>query len=147
MKEKPRKTNESLFEKELVKQILLSSLFIGIVVFLMWYILMKYKMDVRIARGYVLAFMVFIQNIHVINCRSERKSILENSFMKNPFILFTIIGSIVLQVIVMEVPLLSNALQTTQVPFLHMIVLFLLALPVLTVMELYKYFKKRKRVI
>ena len=47
-------------------------------------------------RGNVLALMVFIQNIHVINCRSESKSIFENSFRKNPFILITIVGSILL---------------------------------------------------
>lgn len=147
MKDKPRNPNESLFEKELVIQILISGLFIGIIVFILWSLLMKYGMDVRVARGYVLAFMVFIQNIHVINCRSERKSIFENSFVTNPFVLFTIIGSILLQILVMEVPILAKALQTTQVPVLHMIILFLLALPILTVMEIYKYFKKRKRMI
>ena len=147
MKEKPRDPNESLFEKELVIQILISGLFIGIIVFALWSILMKYNVDVKVARGYVLAFMVFMQNIHVINCRSERKSIFENSFIKNPFVLFTIIGSILLQIIVMEVPVLARVLQTTQVPILHMFILFILALPILTVMEIYKYFKKRKRMI
>ena len=55
--------------------------------------------DLRLARGYVLALMVFIQNIHVINCRSESKSIFENSFKKSPFVLLTIVSSILLQII------------------------------------------------
>ena len=147
MKEKPRDPKESLFEKELIKQILLSGLFIGIIVFLVWYLLMRIDMDVTLARGYVLALMVFIQNIHVINCRSESKSIFENSFKKNPFVLYTIVGSILLQIIIMEVPFLSRFLQTEQVPYEHMIILFLLALPILTVMELYKHLKKNKKMI
>ena len=147
MKEKPRNPKESLFEKELIKQILLSGLFIGIIVFLVWYLLMRIDMNVTLARGYVLALMVFIQNIHVINCRSESKSIFENSFKKNPFVLYTIVGSILLQVIIMEVPFLSRFLQTEQVPYEHMIILFLLALPILTVMELYKHLKKNKKMI
>ena len=147
MKQKPRDPNESLFEKELVKQILLSGLFIGIVVFTVWYILMKIGEEVGHARGYVLALMVFIQNIHVINCRSERKSIFENSFKKNPFVLLTILGSILLQVIVMEVPLFAKFLQTYKIPYVHLLVLLLLALPILTVMEIYKHIKKRKSVI
>ena len=147
MKDKPRNPNESLFEKELVKQILISGLFIGIVVFLMWFLLMKYNIDVKVARGYVLALMVFIQNLHVINCRSERKSIFENSFVKNPFVLFTIIGSILLQILVMEVPILTKLLQTSPIPYLHLFILIILALPILTVMEAYKYFKKKKRVL
>ena len=147
MKEKPRDPKESLFEKELIKQILISGLFIGIIVFLVWYLLMRIDMNVTLARGYVLALMVFIQNIHVINCRSESKSIFENSFKKNPFVLYTIVGSILLQIIIMEVPFLSRFLQTEQVPYEHMIILFLLALPILTVMELYKHLKKNKKMI
>ena len=148
MKDKPRPTNESLFEKELVKQILLSGIFIGLLVFLVWYILInKIHMEVSIARGYVLALMVFIQNIHVINCRSESKSIFENSFKKNPFILFTIISSIVLQIIVMEVPMLSRFLQTSKVPYVDLIVLLLIAMPILTLIEIYKNIKKYKKVL
>ena len=147
MKEKPRSTKESLFEKELVIQIILSGLFIGIVVFVLWYLLIKSGMEESLARGYVLALMVFIQNIHVINCRSEKKSIFDNIFKKNPFVLFTIVGSILLQILVMEVPFLARALQTTKVPFIHMILLFLVALPILTVMELYKHLKKNKKMV
>ncbi len=147
MKEKPRNPKESLFESELVKQILISGLFIGIVVFILWFLLMKYNVNLTTARGYVLALMVFIQNIHVLNCRSEKKNIFENSILKNPFIIFTIVGSILLQILVMEIPWLSRFLQTSPIPYLHLFILLLLALPILTVMEAYKYFKKSKRVI
>ena len=147
MKEKPRDPNESLFEKNLVEQILISGLFIGIVVFAVWFILCRIGMETTLARGYVLALMVFIQNIHVINCRSESKSIFENSFKKNPFVLFTIVGSILLQIIVMEVPFLSRFLQTSSVPYDHMLILLLLALPILTVMEIYKHLKNRKKMV
>ena len=147
MKQKPRDPKESLFERELVKQILISGLFIGLVVFLTWYVLNKLGLEVAHARGYVLALMVFIQNIHVINCRSESKSIFENSFRKNPFVLFTILASIVLQIIVMEVPVFSRFLQTYQIPYIHLLILLLMSLPILTVMELYKHLKKKKRMI
>ena len=147
MKSKPRPTKESLFEKELVKQIAISGLFIGIVVFMVWSLLLKLGLETTHARGYVLALMVFIQNIHVINCRSESKSIFENSFKKNWFVLFTIAGSIILQIIVMEVPFFARVLQTYKVPFVHMLLLLVLALPILTVMEIYKHLKKKKRVI
>ena len=144
MSEKPRDTNESLFEKELVKQTLISGLFIGLIVFAVWAFLCNVvKMEVTHARGYILALMVFMQNIHVLNCRSERKSAFKNGFKKNPFVLLTIIGSILLQVIVMEVPVLSRFLQTYSVPYNHMLILFLLAVPVLLVVELYKFFKNK----
>ena len=142
MKKPPRSPNESLFEKNLVVQILLSGLFIGIIVFIIWYILISHvKMEVSHARAYVLALMVFIQNIHVINCRSEVKSIFKMNFRENKFIIFTIITSILLQILVMEVPYLSKFLQTYSVPVLHMFILLCVAIPILFVMEAYKQFK------
>ena len=103
MKEKPRNPNEGLFEKELSKQIIISGLSMGILVFIVWIFLIKViNMDVSIARGYVLALMVFIQNFHAINCRSEKKSIFVNKISKNKFIAVAIVGSVLLQIIVME---------------------------------------------
>ena len=145
MKEKPRSTKESLFEKELVKQILLSGTFIGVLIFIVWYILINnFHMEVAHARGYVLALMVFIQNMHVLNCRSESKGVFENGFKQNKFVLFTIVGTIILQMIVMEVPILSRFLQTYDVPNLHLVILFVVSLPIILIMEMYKYVKKHK---
>lgn len=145
MKEKPRSTKESLFEKELVKQILLSGTFIGVLIFIVWYILINnFHMEIAHARGYVLALMVFIQNMHVLNCRSESKSVFENGFKQNKFVLFTIVGTIILQMIVMEVPILSRFLQTYDVPNLHLVILFVVSLPIILIMEMYKYVKKHK---
>ena len=145
MKNKPRKVNENIFEKNLIEQILISGLFIGGIVFIIWWILInEVKMDATIARGYVLALMVFMQNIHVINCRSESKNLLEMNFKQNKFILFTIAVSIILQILVMEVPFLSNLLQTQSISYLHLILLLCVSIPILFVMEAYKQFKKRK---
>ena len=145
MSEKPRSTKESLFEKELITQTLLGGLCIGLIVFGVWaYLCNVLNMEVEHARGYILALMVFMQNIHVLNCRSERKSVFRNGFRKNPFVILTITGSILLQVIVMEVPVLSRFLQTYKVPFNELIYLFLLALPVLLVSEIYKKIKSNK---
>ena len=145
MKEKPRKTTESLFEKELIKQILISGLFIGLIVFSIWYILVKeIGMNAVEARGYVLALMVFMQNMHVLNCKSETKSIFKMNFKENKFILWIIIGSILLQMIVMEVPFLSRFLQINSVPYYHLFLLVMVSIPVLFVMEMYKKFKSLK---
>jgi magnesium-transporting ATPase (P-type) len=88
--------------------------------------------------------MVFIQNIHVLNCRSERKSVFKNGFRKNPFVLLTIVSSIILQIIVMEVPFLSDKLKTFNLGFFEMVILFVIALSILPVMESYKHLKSKK---
>ncbi len=145
MKDKPRDPKESLFEKELSKQILLGGFYIGVLVFFVWFILIKkLGLEVSHARGYILALMVFIQNIHVLNCRSEKKSIFNNGFRKNPFVLFAIASSILLQVIVMEVPFLSTQLKTFSLSFIEMIFLLFIAMSIIPVIEVYKHLKAKK---
>ena len=139
MRNKPISPNENIFNRILFEEVLISGLLIGMIVFWVWYILINYiKMDVNIARGYIMVLMVFIQNIHVFNCRSETKSCFVISLKSNPFIMLTIIGSIMLQIVVMEVPVLSSFLKTSPVPFNHMILLLCFAIIILIAMELYK---------
>ena len=139
MKEPPRNPKESLFNMSLLQEILVSGFVIGIIVFAVWYFLINtLKMDIQTARGYIMALMVFIQNIHVFNCRSEHKSAFITSIKNNYLIVFGVITSIILQIIVMEVPLLSEALKTTKIPFIHMIILLFISSLVLIIMEAYK---------
>ena len=143
--EMPRSTKESLFNKELFTEVMISGFLIGIVVFIVFVKLLNSGMDIETVRGYILMLMVFMQNIHVLNCRSEKLSVFKVSIKKNPFIIFSIVGAIVLQIIMMEVPVLATFLQTNSIPIIEIIKLFLYSLIVLIVMEIYKFIRYRKR--
>lgn len=139
LKEKPRNPKESIFNKELLQEIIVSGLIIGGVVFTVWFFMIKrYNMDITKSRGYIMALMAFIQNIHVFNCRSEHKSAFAVPIKNNRFIFVGVLISIVLQIIVMEVPVLSSILHTVSVPMLHLVYLFLIALSILIIIEIYK---------
>ena len=139
MNDTPRNPKESLFDKNLILEVLISGIFIGLLVFAVWYYLINIaKADTSIARGYILVLMVFIQNIHVLNCRSEKNSTFKISLKKNPFVIFSILSAILIQILFMEVPILSRFLQTSSIPFTDIIGLFVISIPVLIVMELYK---------
>lgn len=144
MKKPPINRNENIFNKKLFKEILVSGGYIGILVFVTWYFLIKkVNMPINLARGYIMALMVFIQNIHVFNCRSEDKSSFTIPLKNNPFIVFTVFLSIILQILVMEIPFLSTFLKTEPVPYHHMFILFNIGLTVLIVMEIYKLLQKK----
>ena len=137
--EKPRSPGESIFNKSLLKEIIVAGLVTGIIVFLVWkYLINTIGMDVNVARGYIMALMVFIQNIHVFNCRSESKSAFSVPLKNNPLVVGGVICSILLQIIVMEVNFFSKFLQTSRIPITHLIMLFLVAIVVLIIMEIYK---------
>ncbi len=145
MKEKPRNPKESIFDKNLIQEIAVSSVTIGVVVFAVWYYFIKILgMDVTVARGYIMALMVFIQNIHVFNCRSERKSAFFVSIKNNPFIVVGLILTILLQIIVMELDFMTNLLQTVSIPLFNLLCLFVLALIILFIMEVYKLIRYGK---
>lgn len=144
--EKPRDPKESIFNKSLLKEIIVAGLVIGGVVFSVWYLLLnKLKMDVSIARGYIMAQMVFIQNIHVFNCRSEKKSAFKVPIKNNLLIVYGVLVSVLLQIIVMEIPFLSKLLKTTSIPFIHIIYLALIASSVLIILEIYKKINCKKK--
>ena len=146
MNDKPRDPKETVFDKLLLSEVLLSGLFIGISVFILWLYLIKgLHFDVKVARGYVMAYMVFIQNFHVLNCRSEKRSTFKISLFRNPFIIFSILSAIVLQIIVMEVPIFSLFLGTSSIPFKHMIYIIIASLPILVLMETFKYFIRKNK--
>ena len=93
------------------------------------------------ARGYMMALMVFMQNIHVFNCRSEKHSAFTVPIKRNPFILFASGSAIVLQIIVMEVDTLANFLKITVFDYPHLLLLLGVALLVFFLMEVYKKFR------
>ena len=145
MKEKQKNSRASLIDKGLFMQILTSGLIIGILVFIVWYYLVKVmNIDESVARGYIMLLMVFMQNIHVFNCRSEKNSAFKVSIKNNPFVVISVICCIILQIIVMEVDMFAKLLQTYPVPIIHVLILFLIACIVLIVIELYKEFVYNK---
>lgn len=142
MKEKPRDPKSSLFDKELITEILISGITIGLIVFGLWYYLIKINgMETSLARGYVVALMIIIQNIHAFNCRSEKKSTFTIPVGSNPIFIVGVIGSVLLGLAVMEIPFLSVFLKTHSIPFVHLEMLFLLGTIIFIVMELYKLFR------
>ena len=139
LREKPRNPKESIFDRSLLRRILLSGLTIAAIVFIAWYFLVcVLKFDAGHARGYIMCLMVFIQNVHVFNCRSEKESAFSVPLRSNWLIIAGVIGSVLLEVAVMNVPALSNLLQASPVEFKHGIGLFGVALLVLVLVEVYK---------
>ena len=144
MKQKPIKTTDTLFNKELLGEVAVAGLTIGIIVFIVWRKLINSGMDVSVARGYIMTLMVFIQNVHVLNCRSEKEPFYKISLKANKFVPIVIISSLLLQVAVIEIPFLSKFLKTSSIPLIECIELFLFSLIIIIVLEIYKKIKKNK---
>ncbi len=142
MDDPPRSPNEKIFNRSLMEQTFLAAFTIGIIVFIVWYYLINHlHLEIELARSYILLLMVFIQNVHVFNCRSEKTSIFKMSFKSNPLIYIGIAATLLLHIIVTET-FLSQFLKIVPIPFEHIKYIFIMALPILVVIEIYKKIKR-----
>lgn len=145
MEEKPRNPKESLFDRTIFEEIIFSGLTIGVLVFALWYYLLKVKMiDITLARAYTMAFMVFIQNMHVFNCRSEKNSAVSVGIRKNPMVLVAVLISVTMQIVIMRVDFFAKILKVTSIGLWETIILLLLSTIILIIMELYKKIKYKE---
>jgi magnesium-transporting ATPase (P-type) len=144
MGEKPRKPNETIFNKLLIQETIISGLTISILVFCFWYILLNVmKMEVNHARSYILLIMVFMQNIHVFNCRSETKSAFKVPFKNNKFIVLGVVITLLIQSLVSQTTIMSDILGIYPISIQNTLFAISFTLPLLLVMEVFKYIKRK----
>jgi len=143
MNQKPRSTKESLFDEYMLQEVIIYGLAITFAVMGLWIYLNKIGVDLLIARSAVVMLMVFIQNVHVLNCKSERNSIFKTNLVDNPLVVFTIISSIVLELLITQVPVLANMLKVTPLKANEILSLFVLSLVIIVISELFKGVRNR----
>lgn len=144
MEEQPRPTNESLFSRSMIIQSVLMGTIMGLVVFGSWIVFRNVlNLDLIASRSLVMALMVFLQNIHAFNCKSELQSAFKFKLFENWFFFVAVIGSIGLQIILMEVPVLSGFLSLTTVSYKMLGILLLISLSVIVVSEVFKAIKRK----
>ena len=138
MKEKPRDTKESLFSKDLMLEVAILGISISAIIFITWKMLIDGGTDIKIARACIMMLMVFIQNVNVLNCRSEKRSVFKESLLDNPLVIGTIIFSIVLQIVMAEIPITAKFLNVIPLDINTISKLMLLSLLIIVIYEIYK---------
>ena len=144
MKEKPKSINEKIFNELLIKEILISGIIIGVISFVVWKVILSKNLNLELSRGYLMLFLVFIQNLHTFNCRSEKTSLFKLSIKNNYLIYIGIIATILLQIVVSKISFLSRLLKLESVSFEMIVIFFIISLPIILVMEIFKKIRNCK---
>lgn len=148
MNEKPRNTKESLFSKDLMLEVCILGISISMVIFLTWKTLIDSKVNITTSRAIIMMLMVFIQNVNVLNCRSEKRTIFKESLIDNPLIIITVLSSIFLQIMMSEISITAAFLKVTPLPLATIFKLLLLSLVIILIFEIYKLiYRSRKEKI
>ena len=143
MNKKVKNTKEKIFNKLMVQEIAISSITMALIEFFALIYLLKIKhYDLTLIRSYLLTLMVFMENIHIFNCRSEVKSIFKTSMLNNRFLMLSILITSIIEVMIVSYEPWAKFFNLTVIPVNSIWFLLLLTVPILVVMEIYKFVKR-----
>ncbi len=142
MKTGPLLKNENILNKEV-----LPFLFINVVLMVgLSLAAFYYYMNISIEKGRtgVFIIMAFTQLFNVFNLRNIQKSVFEIGVFSNKYINLAVSISIILLILVTEVPVLTTLFNFKSLYIVDLIILFALSSSVLWAGELYKLINKKK---
>ena len=141
---KPRSPQEPIFNKLMLRRIVVAGLYIGLVSFVLFYFLLQNGESVESARNITLLLMVLFENVHVFNARTERNYLHKITYRGSIFLILWVIFTQLLHITCMYIPFMQNVLSTQPVTIETWLMLALIALGLVMVMEMDKWLLKQK---
>ena len=96
MRRPPRPPSQPLIDRSMLTQIALAGGYMGLVGFGFWHWALGSGYDEVQARTGLLLLMVFFENVHVFNCRSETRSMFSQPLSANPLVVVTVVATLAL---------------------------------------------------
>ncbi|MCR9183212.1 MAG: HAD-IC family P-type ATPase [Flavobacteriaceae bacterium] len=139
LKDKPVKQNEKILNKSVLPFLFMMA---GIMTVLSLIVYFRF-IDVSLekARTAVFIVMAFSQLFNLYNMRSLKKSIFEIGFFSNKYINLAILASVIVQIVIIEMPFFQHIFSFEYVSVYEFLILISLSSIVLWTGELYKFIK------
>jgi magnesium-transporting ATPase (P-type) len=145
MQRPPRQPTEKIFNPLMIQQTMVAGATMGFIVFGCWFYLNQFtNMNEYHARDIILLLMVFMQNFHTFNARSERVSTFKVPLKRNIILVFGVLAAQGIHILCMHIPFMQNILRIEPITLNEWLFILALALPILFAMELLKYFNQKK---
>ena len=109
MHEKPRNSNESIFNPFLVTRVFVFGVLKAVMVFLMYFILNN-KYNTEIAKSAVFVTLCLVEILFSFICRSDKRSVIKIGLFANKPMILCIVGALLIHVVILIVPALSALL-------------------------------------
>ena len=137
MHQRPRAAKESLFAHGGWMFTILNGMFIGTITLVAF----RYGLFTSMKKGQTMAFMVLglSQLFHAFNLRSRTRLLCQEGLFKNKWLLLTITCSILLQVLVCQLPFFHVLLKTESLDFISWFIVFALSMSILIINEISKW--------
>jgi calcium-translocating P-type ATPase len=135
---KPRSAHAPIFDRRMIEQVVLSGVAIGLTAFLYYRGALAAGLSHGAAQGAVLWLLVWCENAHCFNCRSETRSIFTIPLKHNPLLIAGVVVTQVLQVAALGIGPLRELLSLQSLSVADGLALAVGGLAILAVMEIYK---------
>ncbi|SEK98827.1 cation-translocating P-type ATPase [Parapedobacter koreensis] len=112
MQRPPRRPDENLFAGGLVPRIVLTGVLMAIGAFILQFIAMKRDYDATLQQTMVFSMLSFVQLGNALVVRSLHTSLFKLPLFRNPFLVYTLIFSIGLQLLLIYTPFLQPVFKT-----------------------------------
>ncbi|TCU73401.1 calcium-translocating P-type ATPase [Bradyrhizobium sp. R2.2-H] len=142
LQRRPRDANAAIFDARMIEQVVLSGAAIGLTAFAAYALMLRNGVSHVAAQGAILWLLVWCENAHAFNCRSEVRSVFRIPIAANPFLVAAVIGTQVLQLVVLAIPPLREMLSLQAMTWADALQLAVGGLGALAVMELYKWSRR-----
>lgn len=140
---RPRPKRSRIFDRRMIEQVALSGAVIGATSFAFYaWLLQGQHVPLVTAQGLTLWLIVWFENAHVLNCRSERRSLFRVPLSGNWLLILGVIAAQGLQFAAASLPGIGPMLRLEDVSLLHGALLVLPALMLVLAMEAYKAVRK-----
>ena len=141
---KPRSPQEPIFNRLMLRRIVVGGLYIGFVSFILFYFLLESGESVESARNMILLLMVLFENVHVFNARSEINYLYKIEYKNSIILISLVVFTQLLHLVSMHVPFMHKVLSVQPVSLDTWIKLALPAIGLVVVMEVDKWLMKRR---
>ncbi len=141
---RPRSPAEPIFERHIIEHVLITGTVMGGLAFAVYAGFMASGTPVEEARNLTLMLMVLFGNIHALSSRSETRSLFQMRFWANPFLILAVPLAQLIHIGAMYTPGLSDVLALQPISFIQWTGLLGVALVLLLVEELHKFWLRRR---
>lgn len=140
MQRRPYEPDESIFSRGIGWQVLVTGLILGVASFLVGYWGYWYgsDQDIKVLRTMTFFTLTLAQLGNAFATRSFRESLFEIGIMSNKLMVYTVLGTVLLQLALVYVPFLQNIFKLTAMTGMQLLVCFVVSFVVYGLIEALK---------
>lgn len=141
MKQKPYGRNEHILNKQVIPNLVL----IGVLMVVMTIMVFKYYLpqDISTARTGAFLIISMTQLFNAFNLRAPDASIFKIGFLTNKWVIIAFFASVITQLAVIKLEFFQEIFSFSDLPWLDILIIFLISSVILWFGELYKYSKMK----